>query len=94
MRDADQSTFDVVATNVGDPAAVQRTIPSRNAVSVTRPMIPTHTITRSPSRVAGPPSSIDENRMRRNLPHTSGNRTGCIGHAHDAFRAQDETSRQ
>ncbi|MEF9503403.1 hypothetical protein OWS73_16810 [Burkholderia sp. 1B3(2022)] len=53
-----------------------------------------NTIARAPSPLIGPPSSIDENRMRRNLPHTSGNRTGCIGHAHDAFRAQDETSRQ
>ncbi|RQZ96330.1 hypothetical protein DF058_10465 [Burkholderia cenocepacia] len=92
MRDADQSTFDVVAT-ISTPAP-QCTIPSRSAAFVARSTIPMNTIARAPSRLIGPPSSIGENRMRRNLPHTSGNRTGCIGHAHDAFRAQDETSRQ
>ena len=56
-------------------------------------VIPMNTITRSPSRLVGPSFSIDVNRMRRDLPYACGNRTFCIGHAHDAFRAQDETSR-
>ncbi|WP_455578890.1 hypothetical protein [Burkholderia seminalis] len=63
MRDADQSTFDVVATV---PAATLRcTMPSRNTACVARWKIPMNTIAPSPSRDASPSSSIDENRMRR-----------------------------
>ncbi|MET3219003.1 UNVERIFIED_ORG: hypothetical protein ABIC48_006808 [Burkholderia territorii] len=93
MRDADQSTFDVVATR--SAAALRRTIPSRNAAFVSRPMIPMNTITRAPSAWSAVVFQRREpDAPRGDLPHAGGNRIRCIGHAHDAFRAQDETSRQ